>query len=133
MSETKKFTARETAAYGLGAVGKDMLSRRALNGRAYLSDPDVFFLRTENCKLTKEQKMMLAKTGALLGDVWLTSDDPSSYTEEMKQEYHEFANTPDQKITLLVNDATSGSQISRMVYPDDFQDWLQTSASPKAN
>lgn len=47
--------------------------------------------------------------------------------------YHEFANTPDQKITLLVNDATSGSQISRMVYPDDFQDWLQTSASPKAN
>ena len=25
MSETKKFTARETAAYGLGAVGKDMV------------------------------------------------------------------------------------------------------------
>lgn len=69
------------------AIG-NMLSRRALNGRAYLSDPDVFFLRTENCRLTKEQKMMLAKTGALLGDVWLTSDDPSSYTEEMKQEYH---------------------------------------------
>jgi len=47
--------------------------------------------------------------------------------------YHDFANTPDQKITLQVNDAASGSQISRMVYPDDFQDWLQTSASPKAN
>ena len=47
--------------------------------------------------------------------------------------YHDFANTPDQKITLQVNDASSGSQISRMVYPDDFQDWLQTSASPKMN
>ena len=29
--------------------------RRQLNGRAYGSDPDVFFLREENCKLTAEQ------------------------------------------------------------------------------
>ena len=30
--------------------------RRQLNGRAYGSDPDVFFLREENCKLTLQKK-----------------------------------------------------------------------------
>ena len=33
--------------------------RRQLNGRAYGSDPDVFFLREENCKLTAQQKQTL--------------------------------------------------------------------------
>ena len=39
---------------------KNTLFRRQLNGRAYGSDPDVFFLREENCKLTAEQKRTLA-------------------------------------------------------------------------
>ena len=41
--------------------------RRQLNGRAYGSDPDVFFLREENCRLTAEQKKTLAAVNALLG------------------------------------------------------------------
>ena len=63
------------------------LSRRQLNGRAYLSDPDVFFLREENLKLTEIQKDHLAKLNALLGGVFLTSDDPSNYTPAMKERY----------------------------------------------
>ena len=59
--------------------------RRQLNGRAYGSDPDVFFLREENCKLTAEQKRTLATVNALLGNVFLTSDMPSRYTEAQRQ------------------------------------------------
>lgn len=36
--------------------------RRQLNGRAYGSDPDVFFLREENCKLTAEQNAPLPRS-----------------------------------------------------------------------
>ena len=61
--------------------------RRQLNGRAYGSDPDVFFLREENCKLTAEQKHTLATVNALLGNVFLTSDMPSRYTQAQRAEY----------------------------------------------
>jgi len=61
--------------------------RRALNGRAYGSDPDVFFLREENCRLTDKEKHILAEVNALLGSVFLTSDMPSRYTESQREEY----------------------------------------------
>ena len=61
--------------------------RRQFNGRAYGSDPDVFFLREENCKLTAGQKRTLATVNALLGNVFLTSDMPSRYTETQRKEY----------------------------------------------
>ena len=63
------------------------LFRRQLNGHAYGSDPDVFFLREENCKLTAEQKRTLATVNALLGNVFLTSDMPSHYTDAQRAEY----------------------------------------------
>lgn len=61
--------------------------RRQLNGRAYLSDPDVFFLRDENLALTSAQKAKLAQTNALLGGVLLTSDDMSKYTADTLKKY----------------------------------------------
>ena len=66
---------------------ENTISRRQLNGRAYLSDPDVFFLREENLRLTKEQKILLAKINALLGGVLLISDDPSSYSDAQRETY----------------------------------------------
>ncbi len=63
------------------------LFRRQLNKRAYSSDPDVFFLRDENCSLTLEQKNALGTINALLGNVFLTSDMPSHYTESQRKEY----------------------------------------------
>ena len=61
--------------------------RRQLNGRAYLSDPDVFFLREDNLRLTEPQKLLLARVNVLLGGVLLTSDDPSGYNEKQKNTY----------------------------------------------
>ena len=61
--------------------------RRQLNGRAYWSDPDVFFLREDNVKLSKRQKNMLAALDAVIGGVFLHSDDMSKYTPEAKEQY----------------------------------------------
>lgn len=47
----------------------------------------MFFLREENCKLTAEQKRTLATVNALLGNVFLTSDMPSRYTQAQRAEY----------------------------------------------
>ncbi|MBR4454724.1 MAG: alpha-galactosidase [Solobacterium sp.] len=85
------------------AIG-NTISRRLLNNRAYLSDPDVFFLRTENCRLTQEQKTMLASVAALLGGVFLTSDDPSSYTEEMKEAYRKYRHLTNAKLISVSTD-----------------------------
>ena len=69
-----------------GAPCSDSLNR--LNGRAYGSDPDVFFLREENCKLTLQQKQTLARVNALFSGILLTSDMPSRYTDEMRRQYN---------------------------------------------
>ncbi len=68
------------------AVGNTIF-RRQLNGRAYLSDPDVFFLREENIRLTPRQKAKLAEVNALMGGVLLTSDDPSKYSPNAAKAY----------------------------------------------
>ena len=61
--------------------------RRQFNNRAFLNDPDVFFLRDENIKLNAKQKDLLATLNALLGGVFLTSDNPSNYTEQQIEQY----------------------------------------------
>ena len=70
------------------AIGSTLF-RRQLNGRAWLSDPDVFFLREENLKLTPEQKHVLATVNSLFGGVLLHSDDMSRYTEEARAFYRQ--------------------------------------------
>lgn len=56
--------------------------RRHLNGRAFCNDPDVFFLRDNNIKYSREQKLLLAKINNMFGDVLFVSDDCSRYDEE---------------------------------------------------
>lgn len=63
------------------------LYRRQLGGRAFGNDPDVFFLRDENCRLTPDEKRYLAEMNARYGQVLLISDDPNAYTPEMEEEY----------------------------------------------
>lgn len=58
---------------------EDTVFRRQLNGRAFGNDPDVYFLRSENLRLTETQKQRLA-ADVLLGSVLLTSDDPGRYS-----------------------------------------------------
>ena len=62
------------------AINNSMF-RRHLNGRAFLNDPDVFFLRDHNLTFTWEQKLLLAKINTLFGRVLFVSDDAGEYSE----------------------------------------------------
>ena len=68
------------------AIGNSIF-RRQLNGRAWLSDPDVFFLRRENVKLSDEQKHILATVNSLFGGVLLHSDNMARYDSLAKVQY----------------------------------------------
>ncbi len=63
----------------------DSVFRRQLNGRAFLSDPDVFLLREDNTGMTTAQKMALGEVNASAGSVLFTSDDVSAYGENEKR------------------------------------------------
>ena len=67
--------------------------RRQLNGRAWLSDPDVFFLREDNLKLTEEEKITLATVNALFGGMLLCSDNLGQYSEKALDTYRRTLNT----------------------------------------
>ena len=68
---------------------ENTIFRRQLNGRAFVSDPDVFFLRTENLKLIEQRKMLLASVNSLFGGMLLHSDNMSKYNDEAKRKYRE--------------------------------------------
>lgn len=60
----------------------DTVFRRHLNGRIFLSDPDVFFLRDDGMKrtdYTQSQKELLAKVNKMCGSVLFVSDNAGDY------------------------------------------------------
>ena len=67
------------------------ISRRQLDGRAFGLDPDVFFLRDKNIRLSGDEKSYQAALDALLGSMWLTSDDLNAYDEEKIRQYRRLA------------------------------------------
>lgn len=71
------------------AIG-DIYYRRQLNGRAFINDPDVFFLRSDNIKLTEYQKDVHARFCAQYGGMLLTSDSMGEYDEDRKVKYREY-------------------------------------------
>ena len=65
--------------------------RRQLNGRAFGSDPDVFFLRDHNIRLSAQEKNYQAVLDALFGSVWLTSDNLNAYDAARIAQYRKLA------------------------------------------
>lgn len=94
--------------YNFIQVSNEMLSaqhainnsifRRHLNGRAFMNDPDVFFLRNNNLKFTKEQKLLLAKINNLCGNVLFVSDNAGDYDSEQMDLLRQFLVKTDEKI-----------------------------------
>ncbi len=78
--------------------------RRGLDGRAFLNDPDVYILRDNNVKLTKEQKLQLAYINGLFGSVLFMSDDASKYDEHKREIYKKVINLKDKWTNIKVND-----------------------------
>lgn len=88
------------------AMGNSVF-RRQLNGRAFLSDPDVFFLREKNIKLSEGQKLKLAKINALTGGVLLTSDNIGEYKGSALTAYRKLLALREGKITSVASNGRS--------------------------
>jgi alpha-galactosidase len=58
----------------------DTIGRAYLNGAVYANDPDVVFLRTKNCKLSDNEKELIALVNFMFAGQIMFSDDPGKMT-----------------------------------------------------
>lgn len=72
--------------------------RRALDGRAFRNDPDVFLLRDNNMHCTFEQRQIIAKVNKLFGSVLFTSDNVGDYNAAQTETLRETFRKDDIKI-----------------------------------
>lgn len=61
---------------------KDTLGHALWNKTIFLNDPDVIFLRSENCSLSSNQKYLIAAVSGMFGSQLMYSDDPVASEEE---------------------------------------------------
>jgi alpha-galactosidase len=60
---------------------KDTIGRSFMNGTVYINDPDVIFLRSNNCRLSPNEKELIGLVNFLLAGQIMFSDDPLRLTE----------------------------------------------------
>lgn len=72
--------------------------RRHLDGRVWMNDPDVFFLRKNNLKFTNEQKYLLGKINNLCGNVLFVSDNAGDYDKNASNLLKKFFDKTNEKI-----------------------------------
>lgn len=94
----------------LHSIGNTVF-RRQLNGRAFMNDPDVFFLRKKKMRLSKKHKEQLATVNALLGGLFLTSDDMFEYNQTAHEQFRHYRSIFENAENIRV-DADCGIRIS---------------------
>ena len=72
--------------------------RRHMNGRVWMNDPDVFFLRKDNLKFTDEQKYLLGRINNLCGTVLFVSDNAGDYDKNAQNLLKVLFDKTDEKI-----------------------------------
>lgn len=70
----------------LGALNST-ISRRHQHRGGYINDPDVYFLRDDNIKMSTEQRNTLYMLNLLMGGLLFTSDKIDAYNEIQMQQY----------------------------------------------
>ena len=68
---------------------QNTIYRSFMNNHLFGNDPDVFLLRDDNIKLSKEQRRALSILNALFGSLLFTSDNIATYDEEKKKQFDE--------------------------------------------
>ncbi|MCB9641605.1 MAG: alpha-galactosidase [Myxococcales bacterium] len=63
------------------------LARRHLNHRAFVNDPDVYFLRDQNISMTEDQKYSLYLGNQIFGSLLFTSDPIGEYEDIQRELY----------------------------------------------
>lgn len=65
----------------------DSINRAHLNNKAFLNDPDVFIIRSENNQLSKEQRITNFLVNQIFGSIVFTSDNIANYDQETMNLY----------------------------------------------
>ncbi len=96
--------------------------RRHLDGRAFLNDPDVFFLRYSNLKFSMEQKKLLGEINHLFGNVLFVSDNAEEYKESDTELVKKFFASPTlfaenverngEDFEIILNDGSSRKKLN---------------------
>lgn len=81
--------------------------REHLNGRAFICDPDVFFLRDINLDYTAEQKALLLAINHICGDVLLMSDNVADYSEETSELFKKVVAASHYKLTNIAREKSN--------------------------
>ena len=61
---------------------QDTIGRNLWNKTVFLNDPDVLFIRKENCSLDEEEKLLVSAVAFMFGSQMMYSDDPASSVSE---------------------------------------------------
>lgn len=77
---------------------KNAIGRRHLNGRAFLNDTDVFILRSNKNKLTKDERNTLFLINSIFGGLLFTSDNINEYSKEEFLTYKNIFNFKKNKV-----------------------------------
>ena len=88
------------------AIGNTIF-RRQLNGRAWLNDPDVFFLRDDNIKLSEREKHILGTVNSLFGGMLLCSDNMAKYSPEARAAYEQLLRNREAEEVRVLADANA--------------------------
>lgn len=88
---------------------QNTIYRAHMDGSVFRCDPDVFLLRDNDIKLSKEQRRALCMINHLCGSVYLTSDNVGSYDSEKTAVLAEAQKLSDAEITDIER---SGSRIT---------------------
>ncbi len=64
---------------------KDTLGHALWNKTIFANDPDVIFIRSENCSLTEDEKLLIAGINTMFGSQLMYSDDPGAAGENEKK------------------------------------------------
>ena len=83
---------------------QNTIYRSLMNGLVFNNDPDVYLLRDDNIKLSKEQKKALLVINTLCGSVYFTSDNVSEYDEEKLNLLQTVSNFRNAKVTSYDRD-----------------------------
>lgn len=77
-----KWNGRNSACLNL----KDTLGHALWNKSIFMNDPDVIFIRENNCSLTCQQKLLIGFVNTIFGSQIMYSDDPSEQSTFIEKE-----------------------------------------------
>jgi alpha-galactosidase len=85
----------------LNAIG-NAIGRWHLNDRAFINDPDVFFLREDNISLTQTQKETVAFVNKHFGRLIFTSDDITLYNDTLHKHFNQAMRLDNEVINQVI-------------------------------